>query len=63
MNVRACDVCKFKDDSFIEARYRTGFKGSIKADLCEVHKQFFKSDTPEEFSKEFYSLMHSGKGE
>ena len=39
-----CDVC-LAEGKMQYAKWRTGWKGSVKVDLCKTHKDYLKGKT------------------
>lgn len=59
MKIIICDIDKWEEDKIVVATRRTGFKGNIKIDVCDEHKDFFKGIGPQEAYKKFYAIVNA----
>lgn len=57
MTLKICDVCHADGGKKINSRYRTGFRGGMKIDLCVEHKGWGKGKTMQEFNTQAISLL------
>jgi len=55
MNIKICDVCN-KEGKMVKSSWRVGWKGDIKLDVCDKHKDFCKGKTKEEVAKFIYGF-------
>lgn len=56
MKISICDICNYEKRKNVESKYRTGYKGSEKIDLCVNHKNWGKGKTKEQFYKDYAIL-------
>ena len=59
MIIKICDVCYQQNKKMVKSRYRTGYTGSIKIDLCQKcrEKNIIKNKTKKEFIEYAYNLL------
>lgn len=56
--IKVCDICLHTGDKkMVESRYRWGFKGGFKMDLCKAHSKNGKDGNP--FAKLKEAEVHS----
>jgi len=55
--IKVCDVCKH-EGKMVESKWRSGFKGGWKVDLCDAHKNAgVVPKTLVEFIKWYFALQ------
>ena len=60
MNIKACDVCYYTNKKLVQSKYRVGYTGTPKLDICEEHKDWTKQfKGKQEFVKGVFKLMDS----
>lgn len=60
MKISICEICYHKDEKLVQRKYRRGFNGGLKLDLCEEHKDF-GGDTQEEFTEQYLEIIKNSK--
>ena len=64
MKIAICDLCNIEKDKdgnkkLVESKYRWGFKGGFKLDLCHFHTKInnpFKGMSPKDAEAKFYKM-------
>lgn len=55
MKITICDVCS-AEGKIVRSKYRVGFVGGVKADVCKKHKGHFNSMGKNESIEEMMRL-------
>jgi hypothetical protein len=63
MKVGMCDLC-LSERKFVASKYRSGYKGGYKIDVCEEHKGWAKKrnlTSREEFERAAVDITFQGE--
>jgi len=55
MKLAICDVC-YSENKIVKSKYRTGFSGGVKIDVCEDHRGIVKGMSQDQFIKKVLEL-------
>lgn len=54
MKMPMCDIC-LKEDQLTKAKFRCGWNGGLKVDLCEDHKNYLEGKSEDQIASEVFN--------